>query len=291
MNAISPWVVTTSELLANPELPVIYEETINDLNIRFYNTGDSCWFVCSGPKTGRTAFRAAYSPNDHLEIVKTTKKQAGVTFKIESLIGDYNVAMDFVGSDKPVVHCVTSLKPAAPLLIPYWPRDIIPLLKPGNAGHPHGKVHVSQVGTRSGLIYMSTTQPAAGSLLYMQNLTALGDYCQQTETSCGDVVGGEWPELGFALPPTLKGKPLTAGKEVILSDTYIVFDQEVPADEAAMVKQFLDPFICGLPGTAKTSYPLSKLARNLAKRVERFNGQPWLLVAGKRSSLFQRLCL
>ena len=240
MNATSPWVVTTSELLADAELLAIYEEQINDLLIRFYNIGDSCWFVCSWNKGGRMAFRAAYSPNDHLEIIKTVKKQTGITFKIKSLIGDYEVVMDCEGPENPVVHCVTSLKPAAPLLLPYWPRDIIPLLKPGNPGHPHGKVHISQIGTRSGLIYMSTTQPAAGSMLYMQNLTALSNYCQQTETSCADVVGGEWPELGFALPSTLKEKPLGAGKEVVLSDAYLVFDHDVPADEPSLVKQFLN---------------------------------------------------
>lgn len=240
MNATSPWVVTTAELLADPALPVIYEVKINDYLIQFFNIGDSCWFVCSWPKGGRTAFRAAYSPNDKLKIVNTVKKESSVTFQIKSLIGDYKVILDFERSENPTMHFVTSLTPAAPLLIPYWPRDIIPLLKQGNPAHPHGKVHVSQVGTRSGLIYVSTTQPASGSFLYLQNLTALADYCQQTETSSGDVVGGEWPELGFALPPTLKAKPLEAGKEVILSDAYVVFDQEVPADEPAMVKQFLN---------------------------------------------------
>ena len=99
---------------------------------------------------------------------------------------------------------------------------------------------VSQVGTRSGQLYFKLTQPKAGSVLYLQNLTALADYNQQTETSAGDTVGGEWPEIGFALPPTLKNKPLEAGKSYVLSDAYIAFSEEVPADEAAMVRQYLD---------------------------------------------------
>ena len=240
MNALSPWVITTSKLLADPALPFVYEEKINDLQVRFYNIGDSCWIVCSRAKGGRTAFRAAYSPNDNLEVVKTKKNKNFITFSIKSLIGDYKVTLDLEGSENTVVHFETSLKPAAPLLFPYWPRDIIPLLKPGNPGYPNGKVHLSQAGTRSGLLYMSTTKPAAGSILYLQNLTAIADYCQQTETSCADVVGGEWPELGFALPPTSNGKPLEAGKEIIISDAYIAFDHEVPADEPAMIKQFFN---------------------------------------------------
>ncbi|HJP61979.1 MAG TPA: hypothetical protein VJ844_00970, partial [Mucilaginibacter sp.] len=103
-----------------------------------------------------------------------------------------------------------------------------------------GEIKVSQVGTRSGQLYFSFTRPKAGSVFYMQNLTGLADYNQQTETSAGNTVGGEWPEIGFALPPTLKNKALEAGNTYTLSDAFITFSDEVPADEAAMVRQYLD---------------------------------------------------
>jgi hypothetical protein len=45
--------------------------------------------------------------------------------------------------------------------------------------------------------------------------------------------------MGFALPPTVKGKPLQAGKSVVISDAFVVLDPEHPADEAATVRQFL----------------------------------------------------
>jgi hypothetical protein len=96
------------------------------------------------------------------------------------------------------------------------------------------------VGTRSGQLYFSLTRPKAGSVLYLQNLTALADYNQDTETSAGNTVGGEWPEIGFALPPTLKNKPLAAGKSYVLSDAFVAFSEEVPVDEQAMVRQYLD---------------------------------------------------
>ncbi|RYE14139.1 MAG: hypothetical protein EOP51_28635, partial [Sphingobacteriales bacterium] len=54
------------------------------------------------------------------------------------------------------------------------------------------------------------------------------------------VVGGQWPEMGFALPPTIKQKPLAAGKKVVIGDAFVVFDQEVPADEPATTKQYLN---------------------------------------------------
>jgi hypothetical protein len=84
--------------------------------------------------------------------------------------------------------------------------------------------YVKQTGTRSGQLYFR--QGKAGSVFYLQNLTALADYNQQTETSAGETVGGEWPEIGFALPPTIKNKPLEAGQTYILNDAFIAFEEE-----------------------------------------------------------------
>jgi hypothetical protein len=75
--------------------------------------------------------------------------------------------------------------------------------------------------------------------MYFQNITALNDYFEQTETSGAELVRGEWPELGLALPPATK-KPLAAEKKIIISDAFVSFSREVPADEAAMVRQYLD---------------------------------------------------
>jgi hypothetical protein len=83
------------------------------------------------------------------------------------------------------------------------------------------------VGTRSGQLFFR--QGKAGSVFYLQNLTALADYNQQTETSAAETVGGEWPEIGFALPPTIKNKPLEAGKTYVLNDAFIAFEPQVSA--------------------------------------------------------------
>ena len=62
---------------------------------------------------------------------------------------------------------------------------------------------------------------------------------QATETSLGNVVGGTWPELGLALPPT-KEKPIPAGKDIILSDAFLAFSSDRPKDEVECAKQFLN---------------------------------------------------
>jgi hypothetical protein len=95
----------------------------------------------------------------------------------------------------------TTLKPRTDLLIPFWPRDIIIPGRDGKPDNTAGKIQAKQIGTRSGMVYFSITKPKSGSVLYLQNLSALNNYCQQTQTSAGETVGGEWPELGFAYRP------------------------------------------------------------------------------------------
>lgn len=240
MKAVSPWLLNVNVQLNDQNLfPVLTQESLG-YSFKVYLAGDSCWMVVSWPKGCRLAFRLAYSPNDQLEIKKILEKGRHITFRIDSLIGQYESVVQFPKDDSPVLRLTTTLKAPSPLLFPFWPRDIAPLGAAGSAILAEGEVKVRQVGTRSGQLYFSISQPKAGSILYLQNLTALADYNQQTETSAGDTVGGEWPEIGFALPPTLKNKALEAGKTYTLSDAFIAFDEQVAPDEPAMVKQYLD---------------------------------------------------
>jgi len=239
MNATSAWLLTVNAKLSSPGLTGVYERRAGAYSFEVFLTDDSCWLVASWPKGGRIAFRMAYSPNDRLELKNIKEKGELVTFRMSSLMGEYELEMKLPAGDITVVRLTTRLKTAVPLLFPFWPRDIIPL---GAAGDKlaEGDIKVRQTGTRSGQLYFNFTRPKAGSVLYLQNLTALADYNQDTETSAGDTVGGEWPEIGFSLPPTLKNKPLLTGKTYVLSDAFIAFDEAVPEDEPAMVRQYLD---------------------------------------------------
>jgi len=64
--------------------------------------------------------------------------------------------------------------------------------------------------------------PVAGLCFTCKTLTALNEYANQTHTALSDTVVGEWPELGFSLPPT-EQDGLPAGKEVVLSDAFVDF--------------------------------------------------------------------
>lgn len=240
MNAVSPWLLTINAKLNDPGLQPVFEQEAAGYTFKVYLTGDSCWLVAAWPKGSRMAFRLAYSPNDQLEIKKVLEKDDTVTFRIASLMGEYEAIVQLPAESNPVLRLTTTLEAAAPILFPYWPRDIVPLGAAGSDVLAEGEIKVSQVGTRSGQLYFSLSRPKAGSVLYLQNLTALADYNQQTETSAAETVGGQWPEIGFALPPTLKNQPLEAGKTYILSDAFVAFSDEVPAGEPEMVKQYLD---------------------------------------------------
>ncbi|MES2275204.1 MAG: hypothetical protein V4592_04225 [Bacteroidota bacterium] len=237
MNASSPWLLNVNASLNQKDLYPVFTKEIVGYAYDIYSLKESLWLVVSWPKGSRLAFRLAYSPNDELQIEKPEEKSSGVSLRAQSTMGRYDLDIHIAEG---VLHYTSTLTPIAPLLFPYWPRDIVPLGAAGSDRLAEGKVMASQVGTRSGQLYFSLTRPKSGSVFYLQDLTALADYNQQTETSAGDTVGGEWPEIGFALPPTLKNKALEAGKSYVLSDAYVAFSEEVPADEPAMVQQYLD---------------------------------------------------
>lgn len=240
MNAVSPWVLNVNATLNKPDLKSIYKKEQSGYFYEIYNLEDSCWMVVTWPKGSRVAFRIAYSPNDHLVVRKIDETKDGLSMKLLSLMGEYQIDIELPNEKRQALHYKSTLNASAPLLFPFWPRDIIPLGAKGSDILAEGEVKVKQVGTRSGQLYFSLTRPKAGSVFYFQNLTSLADYNQQTETSAGETVGGNWPEIGFALPPTLKNKPLEPDKSYTLSDAFIMMSDESPDDEAGMVRQYVD---------------------------------------------------
>ncbi|GAB2984761.1 hypothetical protein GCM10027049_23560 [Mucilaginibacter puniceus] len=239
MTGISPWAAATSNTFAGSDLDYIHTKKCGNFTLNIYADHNSLWLLALWPKGGKVAFRMAYSPDAEIQLKKIKEKDNEVDVLLNSVIGTYKVKITFPLGNDAVLRYTTTLNPATDLLIPFWPRDIIIPGKDGKPDNTAGNIRASQVGTRSGLVYFNMTRPKAGSVMYLQNLSALNAYFEQTETSGAETVRGEWPELGFALPPCIK-KPLVAGRKVIIADAFIHFSQEVPNDEAAMVRQYLD---------------------------------------------------
>src|ERR1700709_1073749 len=127
MDAVSPWLLTINAQLNDPDLPPVFEREALGYAFKVLPAGDSCWLVASWPKGSRIAFRLAYSPNDQLELKTVMEKDDHITFRIKSLMGLYEAVVQLPVKENAVLRLTTMLKAAAPLLFPYWPRDIVPL--------------------------------------------------------------------------------------------------------------------------------------------------------------------
>jgi hypothetical protein len=239
MNAMSPWAAAASAALNDGATAPLIKKKCRNVVFSVFTTSDSVWIKAEQAGGGCIGFRPAYSPGGDLAVSSIKENGEEIILHVVSATGQYKINISFAEADEVTLKYTTTLTPATDLFIPFWPRDIIIRGKNNNAENTAGKIHMSQEGTRSGIIYFSCTRPKSGSVFYLQNLSALGDYCEQTKTSAGNTVGGSWPELGFALP-VAKDHCLAAEKEVVISDAIVLLSSKVPEKEEEMIHQFLN---------------------------------------------------
>ncbi|MFP9100466.1 hypothetical protein ACLI09_15555 [Flavobacterium sp. RHBU_24] len=239
MKPISAWTAAAQDSLESGTL--LFGKKLNDYSINVVKSDFCLWILAMWPGGGRIAFRAAYTAGDPLELESQTETNDDVLFVLKGNTCIQKVTLSFPGGDKPIFRFSTTLTPAFDLLIPYWPRDIMPLFKKkGRVQNTKGTVHAAQVGSRSGNLFFTQEQPATGSVFYFQNLTALNKFCTDTETSAGDLVGGDWPEIGMKLPVTTVNKPLKKDQEYTISDAFIKLSGDLPADNYQVCQQFIN---------------------------------------------------
>jgi hypothetical protein len=244
---VSPWTLAMEHELGAERPAASWTYSHGDFQFDLIEGDQSLWVLIRFPKGGEVALRAAYCPYNHMTITEMRVLDnpvensffRGLEIQLSSVTGDYHVKLEFLQPDRALIHCITTLTPAASLFVPYFPRDIIPLGAKDDLIHPEGVIYTKQVGPRTGMVYFSLSKPRSGTVLYFQNLTSLNEYAQQTKTSLQEVVGGNWPELGLSLPPAIE-EPLEAGKGIVISDAYIMFDPSIPRDDLEMSRQFLD---------------------------------------------------
>ncbi len=237
MNTISPWAATVQADLENSAL--IWEKECHKYNFQAYNTGDSLWITVHWPSSGKMAFRPAFGMNSCFEVTNLFDDGQTLVLNLETRLGQYEVIISFPDPGSPLLHYTTTFKANRPLLIPFWPRDIIPLTQKGNVENTSGKIHMNQIGSRSGILFASMTRPKTGSIFYFQDLGSLSAYCEAAQTSIEDTVCGSWPEIGFKLPPALD-KPLPDDKPYIISDAYVLFSEDSMDDAVTVTQQFLN---------------------------------------------------
>ena len=189
MKLISLWAATAQSDIKNSA--VLLEKRFLDYTFTLHNTGNSIWIVSTAANGSKLGFRAAFGLNCNFEVLELNEKDAGCTLLLQIPVGHYKMEMDFPDANNPILHYKTTFTPAISVVIPFWPKDIVPLTEKGSIENTTANVHLHQAGTRSGLLFASTSVPKKGSFLYFQNLTALSDYCDATETSLAETVGGQ----------------------------------------------------------------------------------------------------
>ena len=206
---------------------------------------DSIWAIVRRPGRGGVALRIAHCWGGCTKAAKR-RPEAGelLRLRVESATGVQTVVLRSDDASLALLRVTTTLTPTVPLLIPYFPRDLYPLGEGDDPLTAVGGVEAAQRGLNGGLCYFHLDEPAFGSVLYFQNLTALKDYFAATDTKPDGAVGGEWPELGY-LPPTPPQSgtpptnPLPAGKPTTMSDAILVFHDDAACDEQDSSRRFL----------------------------------------------------
>ncbi len=271
MNVTSPWMPVVKNVLQHD---AIYKNELKDYSLSIHCGDNALWVIVECAGECCVLLRIAYTPAGNLQVLKTTIAGDDINIHVKAPIGIFTIDFKILESTQLLFRCTTAFTPSKSLYIPFWPRDVIITNKKSSV-IPQGEAHITQTGTRSGLQYISLDKPSAGSLLYFQNLTALNEYCQVTKTSLGDSVGGEWPELGFALPPS-KEKPLSKNKEVIISDAFLAFNAAKNKNVFDDAKQFLNL--------------LAEVYQHLPRPETEYHPWPEILDKGLRDLQFNHAC-
>jgi hypothetical protein len=251
-----------------------FKRELKDYIISMHCAGNALWIVVECAGGCCVLLRTAYTASGSPKVLKTLLAGDSIKVRIKAPAGIFTVNFQILKSTQVLFRCTTAFTPSKSLYIPFWPKDIIIANKKSSV-IPQGEVHITQTGARSGLQYISLDKPSAGSLLYFQNLTALNEYCEVTKTTLADSVGGEWPELGFSLPPS-KEKPLAKNKEVIISDAFVAFNPVKTKNIFEHAKNFLNLL------AAVYSY--------LPRPATKYHEWPEILDKGLRDLQFHHAC-
>ena len=251
----TPLLLSMAEDLANGKRLAEFEQ--ERLRFEAIAGRDHVWVTVRGPMHAFALRACSFIAGKGS--VRRARKRKGelLRLRVESLAGEQEIALLCHDGPVPVVELSCRITPREPLVIPYLPRDFIPL---GEDGKPSraGRVEAAQRGMNSGLCFVRCEGGQRSTMLYWQDLTALNPYFSATGTVPDGAVGGEWPELGFRLPTSfgpepVEPKPLPAGRPVTLSRALVALHEGDASEEGDLAVHFLN--------SIATIYPLLERPR------------------------------
>jgi hypothetical protein len=233
---VSSWAATAQSDIADS--PTLAELPFAGSSLHICQSRDSIWVIGNVSGTA-VAFRAASALNSSYVNVKVRSVEGGVHITADTQLGQYRCNIGIPDPEQPVFRYTTTFRAELPISLPQGPRDIIPLTKSGLIQNTAGIVHTQQIGSRSGQMFFSLKRPRGGSVFYFQNLSALSEYCEDSQTSIGETVGGVWPEIGFRLPVN-EEHPIEADKEYTINDAFVLLSDSIPENDYETASQFIN---------------------------------------------------
>lgn len=267
---VSPYVLALRQACREISSKPITGFRLGGLDIAIHAAADSVWAFIRRKGHGGLALRAAYLAGGFSCTKVNPEAGEAARLTTHSALGEHLIVFRGGGEALESLRMTVRFTPAAPMLVPFMPRDLYPLDAKDDPLGARGNVEASQRGLNAGILYFRIDEPGFGNVLYFQNLTAMNDYYRATKTKPDGAVGGEWPELGYLLPtPPQSGTPptdpLPAKVEVTLSDAILVFRHEAPPHERESARQFLQ-----MLGVAYKMLDLPPVEyRDWVKRAER----------------------
>ena len=269
--SVSPFVLTLREELSGKGMKRLARFALGDLEVEVCQGQDSVWCLIRREGRGGIALRAAYVDSAGFTCRKVqSEPDETLRLTVDSVLGRHHVCLTATEAGLHRLRVTVRFRPATAMRIPFVPRDLYPLDANDDPLGAAGNVEAAQRGVNSGLVYFRFSEPAFGSALYFQNLTALNPYFLATGTKPDGVVGGEWPELGFKLPTPDNQEVeqegvLRAGEDYVLSDAILVLRDWAGDNEQEMARQFLQ-----MLGTAYKALNLPEVEyRDWLGRAER----------------------
>jgi len=217
MKGLSPWALSAMAQFKNATQ--LHQMITGKINVQVLQTQDAVWISVIRGSGDPIYFSPCTLETGGVLTLKTQVKESTIHIHIKAIIGDIDTDITVGEDDLPYLTYETVLTPRTDLFLPFCPRDILVAGSASDTAVSWGELHLSQVGTRSGLAYFSREKSGL-RVLYLQNLTALSAYAQQTGATLAGVVSGDLPEIGLSLPAAIE-KPLKKGKKVVVSHAFI----------------------------------------------------------------------
>lgn len=237
---------TPETLNVHPELEAanrpIASWPFGDFAITAHQGRDALWIVTRRGDTAGLALRTFPIMGDY-QLTSLEVRDDGGKWRVDTHSGTYFVELNLL--DNQLLRMTTRLIPSEDLLVAFWPRDLYPLDGNDDPRPTRGCMEAAQRGLNTGICYFDFSEPDFGTVLYMQNLSALNGFFQETKTRPDGVIGGQWPELGYLPPsapmgPTPPQYPLRKDREVVTSDALIVVSTQRGDSEFQSARAFVE---------------------------------------------------